>query len=70
MTEEATEYELALRGRIGARLQRAFEGFEVTSSGPDETRLRGWLPDQAALHGVLEQIRNLGLDLIDVHRVP
>lgn len=64
-----TEYELVVRGRIGSRVQHALEGLEVTSSGPDETRLRGWLPDQAALHGVLEQIRDLGLELTEVHRV-
>ena len=69
VTDESTEYELVVRGRIGVRLRRAFEGFEVTSSGPDETHLRGWLPDQAALHGVLEQVRDLGLGLIDVHEV-
>ena len=49
VTDESTEYELVVRGRIGVRLRRAFEGFEVTSSGPDETHLRGWLPDQAGL---------------------
>jgi len=69
VSEQPVHYELVVQGRIGPRLQRAFEGFEVTSSGPDETHLHGWVPDQPALHGILEQIRNLGLDLIDVHRV-
>ena len=64
-----TEYELVVRGRIGTRVLGALEGLEVTDSGPDETRLRGWLSDQAALHGVLERIRDLGLELTDVHRV-
>ncbi|MGO9874072.1 MAG: hypothetical protein ACLPVY_09760 [Acidimicrobiia bacterium] len=69
MTDEPTEYEVVIRGRLGSRLQQAFDGLEVTSSGPDETHLRGWLADQAALHGVLEQMRDLGLNLIDVHKV-
>jgi hypothetical protein len=69
VTEKA-EYELVVRGRIGSRMRRALAGFEVTSSGSDETHLRGWLPDQAALHGVLERIRDLGLDLSEVHRLP
>ena len=69
VTGRLTEYELVIRGRIGTRQQPAFDGFAVTSSGPDETHLHGWLPDQAALHGVLEQIRDLGLDLIGVHEI-
>ena len=69
MTDAPTQYELVIRGRIGLRLRRAFNDFEVTSSGPDETHLRGWIPDQCALHGVLEQMRDLGLNLIDVHQV-
>jgi hypothetical protein len=63
------EYELVVRGRLGTRVVRALEGLEVTSSGPDETHLRGWIHDQAALHGVLERIRDLGLELTEVHRV-
>jgi hypothetical protein len=66
---ERNEYELVVRGRIGSRVLCALEGLEVTASTPEETRLRGWMSDQAALHGVLERIRDLGLELIDVHRV-
>ena len=69
VTARQVEYELVVRGRIGARTLRALEGFEVIASGPDVTRLRGWLPDQAALHGVLERIRDLGLELISVGQV-
>jgi hypothetical protein len=69
VASEQAEYELVVRGRIGPRVKRALVGFEVTSSGSDETRLRGWLPDQAALHGVLERIRDLGLELRELHRV-
>ncbi len=69
MNRAGSEYEVVVRGRIGASLQQALEGLEVTSSGPDETRFRGWLPDQAALHGLLERIRDLGLELTAVNRV-
>jgi hypothetical protein len=51
------------------RVVRALEGLEVTASGPDETHLRGWIHDQAALYGVIERIRDLGLELTEVHRV-
>jgi hypothetical protein len=66
---QRAEYELVVRGRLGARVVRALEGLEVTSSGPDETHLRGWINDQAALHGLIERIRDLGLELTEVHRV-
>jgi hypothetical protein len=69
MAQRGCEYEVIVRGRLGPRLIRALEGLEVTASGPDETRLRGWLADQASLHGVLERIRDLGLELTEVHRV-
>ncbi len=66
---QRAEYELVVRGRLGVRVVRALEGLEVTASGPDETHLRGWIHDQAALHGVIERIRDLGLELTEVHRV-
>ena len=69
MRAERNEYELVVAGRIGTRVLGALEGLEVTSSSPEETKLRGWMADQAALHGVLERIRDLGLELTDVHRV-
>ena len=66
---QRAEYEFVVRGRLGIRVVRALEGLEVTASGPDETRLRGWIHDQAALHGVIERIRDLGLELTEVHRM-
>ena len=69
MAAQRTEYELVVRGRIGSRLADALEGFEVTTSGPEETHLRGRLLDQAALHGALERIRDFGVELLEVHRI-
>jgi hypothetical protein len=50
-------------------MQHAFPGLEAGWRGRD-TRLRGCLPDQAALHGVLAQIEALGLELLEVRRIP
>jgi hypothetical protein len=69
VTTERSEYELVVRGRIGSRVLGALEGLEVTTATAEETHLRGWMTDQAALRGVLERIRDLGLELTDVHRV-
>lgn len=62
-----TTYEITVRGRIGPALADAFEGMTV-SVNQTETRLRGHIVDQAALHGVLELIESLGLELLDVRR--
>jgi hypothetical protein len=61
-------YEIDVRGHLGEIMQHAFPGLEAGWRGPD-TRLRGCLPDQAALHGVLAQIEALGLELLEVRRV-
>ncbi len=45
-----------------------FADLAVMSASPDETVLVGELPDQAALHGVLNEIEALGLELLEVRR--
>ena len=63
-----TNYEITVRGRLGPALMEAFDGLRV-SVEPTDTVISGQIPDQAALHGVLELIESLGLELIDVRRV-
>ncbi len=65
---DSTEYEIRVRGRVGSSVLRHFEGFD-TEVEPAETVFRGTIVDQAALHGVLERVQNLGLELIEVRRV-
>jgi hypothetical protein len=67
--QPAQHYEICVRGRLGDAALRAFEGLEAEAHGKDTT-LRGALPDQAALHGVLGQIESLALELLEVRRVP
>jgi hypothetical protein len=62
-------YEFRVRGHLGDRMLRAFDGLQAETNGQD-TLLRGAVLDQAALHGVLAQIEALGLELVDVRRVP
>jgi hypothetical protein len=45
------------------------EGWEIATD-PVRTVLRGWLPDQAALFGILARARLLGLELLEVRRLP
>jgi len=63
------QYEIVIRGRLGGAFARWFDELEVRASGPDATYLRGWFPDQAALEGFLNQLGDLGLELLSVHHL-
>jgi len=63
-----TGYEIRVEGRLSDTLSGAFEDF-TASVKPAETVLRGELRDQSELHGLLERIRGLGLELIEVRRL-
>ncbi|HSK52847.1 MAG TPA: hypothetical protein VLA44_08835 [Clostridia bacterium] len=63
------QYEIVIGRRLGARSARQFEGFHLVDIDGDGMLLRGRLPDQAALHGVLARIRDLGIPLLEVRRV-
>jgi hypothetical protein len=67
--QPATSYEIRVRGHLGATMRRAFPGQRAETQGRD-TLLRGAVADQAALHGVLAQIEALGLELLEVRRLP
>jgi hypothetical protein len=62
-------YRIRVRGRLGATMRTAFPALQARSSGGD-TVLTGVLADQAALHGVLTEIEALGLELLEVRRLP
>jgi hypothetical protein len=62
-------YEIHIKGRVSPELLDAFEGMDATFQSV-ETVLRGPVIDQAALHGLLDRIQALGLELVEVHRLP
>jgi hypothetical protein len=64
----ASHYEFRIKGRLSDSVSAAFQDY-TTSVKPAETIVRGDLRDQAELHGVLERIRSLGLELIEVRRL-
>jgi hypothetical protein len=64
----AAEYEIRVAGVLDRRWAAWFNGLHVDHQG-DQTVIRGPLTDQAALHGLLGQIRDLGLDLVAVRRL-
>jgi hypothetical protein len=61
-------YEIRVEGVLDNRWAIWFDGLQVTSDGT-QTVIVGLLADQAALHGVLAKIRDLGLCLISVRRI-
>ena len=61
-------YEIRIKGRLSDSLSGAFEDFTLAMR-PAETIMRGELRDQSELHGVLDQIQLLGLELIEVRQL-
>ncbi len=59
-------FEIKIKGRLDPRWSAWFAGLELAHLAGDETLLSGLLPDQSALHGLLERIRDLNLTLISV----
>jgi len=66
-TDQSTQYQICLEGKLDERWLRWFEGLEVTSSADNQTIIRGEF-DQSALHGLFNRIRDVGFTLISVHR--
>ena len=64
-----TTYEIRIKGRVSRALLASFEGME-SDLEPVETVLHGPVRDQAELHGVIDRIQALGLELIEVRRLP
>ena len=64
-----TRYRITVRGRLTERLGSAFEGM-VLEPGNGQTGLVGDIRDQSHLYGVLDRVRNLGLELVSVEAIP
>ena len=62
-----TGYAIRVRGALDPAWSSWFEGMDVHSDRLGESVIAGPVADQAALHGLLEKIRDLGLPIISVH---
>jgi hypothetical protein len=66
---EPGRYEIRVAGRLDARWASWFDGLDLSHESDGTTVLRGLVVDQAALHGLLSRVRDLGLPLVSVIRV-
>ena len=65
-TSTAQQYEICLKGQLDARWADRFEGMTITLEEEGNTLLSGPVADQAALHGLLKKVRDLGMPLVSV----
>ncbi|SET27854.1 hypothetical protein [Geodermatophilus poikilotrophus] len=68
-SSDPSRYEIRISGRLAPRWVAWFDGMTLTTAGDGTTVLAGPVADQAALHGVLARIRDLGLPLVSVTRL-
>jgi hypothetical protein len=61
-------YEIRVKGVLDSRWSAWFDGLQVSSDDRDVTTIAGEVGDQAALHGLLAKVRDLGLELLAVDR--
>jgi hypothetical protein len=63
-------YEIRVQGHLGARWRAWFDGLGLTDEDDGTTVIRGAVADQAALHGVLQKLRDVGIPLLSVSQLP
>lgn len=68
-SHETGRYEIRLTGHLDAHWTAWFDGLAVSSESDGTTVISGQIVDQAALHGVLQRVRDLGLPLVSVRQV-
>ena len=63
---EPTAYQIRIKGHLGAQWSDWFEGLSITLEEHGDTLLSGPVADQAALHGLIKKVRDLGMPLISI----
>ena len=59
-------YQIRIKGHLGSQWTDWFEGLTITLEDNGDTLLTGLVVDQAALHGLLKKVRDLGMPLVSV----
>lgn len=66
----APQYEIRVMGRLGSRWAAWFDGLTVIDEEDGITVIRGPVVDQAALHGLLQKLRDVGIPLVSLTPLP
>ena len=66
----AQRYEIRIQGHLGPRWATRFDGMNLTAEDDGSTVIRGPVVDQAALHGLLQTLRDLGITLLSLIPLP
>jgi hypothetical protein len=64
------QYEIRVRGRLGDRWTAWFDGLRLSTGDDGTTVITGPVVDQAALHGVLHKLRDVGMPLVSLTQLP
>ena len=66
---QPTIYQIRIRGHLGHQWTEWFDGLTITQEEDGDTLLTGPVIDQAALHGLLKKVRDLGMPLLSIDSV-
>jgi hypothetical protein len=64
------QYEVRVRGHLGSRWRAWFDGLSISTEDDGITVIRGPVVDQAALHGLLQKLRDVGIPLVSLTELP
>jgi hypothetical protein len=63
-------YEIRVKGHLGTRWSAWFDGLAITADTDGTTVISGPVVDQAALHGLLQKLRDVGIPLVSLQQLP
>ena len=64
------QYEIRVKGHLGSRWTAWFDGLSIATEDDGTTVVRGPVVDQAALHGLLQKLRDVGIPLVSLTQLP
>ena len=67
---DTQQYEIRVKGHLGHRWAAWFDGLSVTADDDGTTVISGPVVDQAALHGLLDKLRDIGIPLVSLTQLP